>query len=72
MTESTGARTSDAVLRDFTDYISDLVTSGIASRDSCPDFVLALPEDNRRAYFDVEGGEVFVITVERGRIEVAS
>jgi len=68
---ASAATNPDAVLQDFTDYIADLITSGIADDESCPDFLIALPEQNRRAYFDVEAAEVFVITVERGRIEVA-
>ena len=57
---------------DFAQYIADELTSGIALENErhaggCADFILRV-EDNQIAYVDVEGGEVWLITVEKAKL----
>jgi hypothetical protein len=51
-------------------YVADLLTSQNASDENTADFILRA-DDNRIAYVDIEGGEVWLITVEKAEFVAA-
>lgn len=61
----------DSVLAEFTDYIRDRVFER-REGEEFHDLPLLVGKDNQFAYVDVEGQEIFLITVERAEIVAAS
>ena len=54
-----------AAVTGITDYLMDKINTEIA-----PDFVLR-DGHNRLLYFDMEAADVFVLTVQRGKVVIA-
>lgn len=53
--------------RDFTDYIHDLITSGLAEKESSADFLIAGTNEGELVYIEPEAAAVWLITVQEAR-----